>query len=203
MKNKINKSLLESYRNKLRILLENDLSRAETILSIKYLNEELVKQSENISELLGKNILIISDQLSKEWNREVSKRFSDTVARSLNEVLEKIRNTRNEINNFLNYLEGNESIDSVLSDKDENEVFSSAEEDFEVHDSELESEMSGNDENKQDLNLDFEDNLESFTDKNKKNSQNEEKNLDDSKISNKHPAKKVAVNTVVSSRKRR
>lgn len=173
------KTLLENYKRQLKILLENDLSRAETILSIKYLNEELVKQSENISELLGKNILVISDQLSKEWDREVSKKFSDTVAKSLNGVLEQIRNTRNEINNFLSYLEGDSTVlsdENINTDMEEKEILS---------DIENEMESPGEDED-----FDFD-------------AEKDEPNMDKKEEKEDIKQKKVAVDTVVSSRKRR
>lgn len=100
------KKILNEKKQKMRIILENDLNKAETILAVKDLNDQLLKISENVSDIMGKNVLMISDKISELWSVEKSEKFNKIVSQKLEEILNSIRESRSKINDFVNYLEG-------------------------------------------------------------------------------------------------
>lgn len=100
------KKILSEKKQNMRIILENDLNKAETILAVKDLNDQLLKISENVSDIMGKNVLVISDKISELWSIEKSEKFNEIVSKKLEEILNSIRESRSKINDFINYLEG-------------------------------------------------------------------------------------------------
>ncbi|MCS7316746.1 MAG: hypothetical protein NZZ41_00285 [Candidatus Dojkabacteria bacterium] len=107
------RKIFENKRKNLRIILENELDKAETILAVKYINEQLTKLSQQITDIMGKDIVSVSDKISQLWSSSHAEKFNEIVLSESENILNCLRKARTRINDFM------ETLENKVRDKNE------------------------------------------------------------------------------------
>lgn len=92
-------NMKKGYIKNLRKLLEAEVEQAESLIAAKSFSQELQDMVEKLGRLVNENLPAVSEQMRDAYGSDVATGFEDQVAGTLNNVMDSLRNSKQEIDN--------------------------------------------------------------------------------------------------------
>lgn len=147
---KIEKSIYEGETNdKLRIALKESAGKAQTIMSAKGLQDDMIDFQVKVGDLQNKYVDSFIAMVNDEYGAETSNDIKTRLMGSLDELMKMVRKTKDDMQNIVNILSGNEDTSSITDDDPEGSIETDDELDLDLDDDE------DSDEDSDDLDLDL------------------------------------------------
>lgn len=147
---KIEKSIYEGETNdKLRIALKESAGKAQTIMSAKGLQDDMIDFQVKVGDLQNKYVDSFIAMVNDEYGAETSNDIKTRLMGSLDELMKMVRKTKDDMQNIVNILSGNEDTSSITDDDPEGSIETDDELDLDLDNDE------DRDEDSDDLDLDL------------------------------------------------
>lgn len=120
---KIEKSIYEGETNdKLRIALKESAGKAQTIMSAKGLQDDMIDFQVKVGDLQNKYVDSFIAMVNDEYGAETSNDIKTRLMGSLDELMKMVRKTKDDMQNIVNILSGNEDTSSITDDDPEGSI---------------------------------------------------------------------------------
>lgn len=120
---KIEKSIYEGETNdKLRVALKESAGKAQTIMSAKGLQDDMIDFQAKVGDLQNKYVDSFISMVNDEYGAETSNDIKNRLMGSLDELMKMVRKTKDDMQNIVNILSGNEDTSSITDDDPEGSI---------------------------------------------------------------------------------
>lgn len=99
IKEKDTSVMKEGYVKKLRSLLEAEVGQAESLVAARSFSQELQGMVEKLGRLMNEDLPTVSEQMRSSYGPDIATGFEDQTIAVLQEVLETLRKSKQEIDN--------------------------------------------------------------------------------------------------------
>lgn len=128
---KIEKSIYESEQStKLRQALSESAGKAQTIMSAKGLQDDMIDFQAKVGDLQNKYVDSFIAMVNDEYGADTASDIQDRLMDSLDELMKMVRKTKQDMQTIVNILSGNENTDSIVDDDPEGSLDDDELEDF-------------------------------------------------------------------------
>lgn len=117
---KIEKSIYESEQStKLRQALSESAGKAQTIMSAKGLQDDMIDFQAKVGDLQNKYVDSFIAMVNDEYGADTASDIQDRLMDSLDDLMQMVRKTKKDMQTIVNILSGNEETDSMIDDDPE------------------------------------------------------------------------------------
>lgn len=106
----------EARRNTMLALFESELEKADIVLAVKGMVDEVQGMAEKLSKMQAEDLMPINDRIKAEMSAEQAEQFSNNVTEALQEAFAAVRKVRDVIDNEALILSGDASRDPGTQD---------------------------------------------------------------------------------------
>lgn len=99
-------------------LIESDLDRAEVILAAKSIAEEAQAMAEKIAKMQVNELMPLVDRIKETIGQQEAENFNHTVSQQLDQLLDLTKSTKNEIENQVLMLNGEQPAGMSMDNND-------------------------------------------------------------------------------------
>lgn len=100
-------------------LIETELEQAEIILAAKSIPDKLQQMAETLAKAEGNDVMPLGDAMREVFGPEAAESFEKSVSGTLRELIETIRNAKNDIFSTIEALESGETDMDKIDDVDD------------------------------------------------------------------------------------
>lgn len=120
--NNIKTSIYESETSKkLNMVLKESAGKAQTIMSAKGLQDDMIDFQAKVGDLQNKYVDSFIAMVNDEYGADMSSDIQSRLMDSLDALMTSVRKTKDDMLNIVNILSGNEKTDSILDNDDTDE----------------------------------------------------------------------------------